>query len=177
MGFFDNLKNAMRDGAAAANAYIEREKAKEQAGTLKPGAKMPPSGAACPQAGAAAGASRPAGAKSNLPEGVFRISLMDWEPVSLGVEKDGKEVLVNVRGIVRAKAAEASAPDEASQRAEVQKIIRDCLERDLPLKISDVTDLKSYLMAANSMNPAILAELKSKGYQAMFEMPLVIRPL
>ena len=67
-------------------------------------------------------------------------------------------------------------PKEASvQREEVRSIVREILTRELPVSGATSGDLKILLKAGTSIGQTIIADLNSRGYEAAFKLPLMIR--
>lgn len=164
MGFLDNFKAAMKAGAEAGNASIERlraeKAAEESAAHPRPQAR--------PQA-------RPQ--QSRLPEGVIMVSLNDMEPVALGMNSAGQNVALSVSGALLAKPDGGTSLDAASQRNEIREITAEIIRRELTPRIDSMGDLKSLMMAANNLNKVICEELKAHGYTAGMKMPLILHPV
>lgn len=160
MGFLDNFKAAMKAGAEAANANIERQRAEKAAAES----------AAHPRPQA-----RPH--QSRLPEGVIMVSLNDMEPVALGTNSAGQNVALSVSGALLAKPDGATSLDAASQRNEIRNIATEIIRRELIPQIDSMGDLKCLMMAANNLNRVICEELKAHGYTAGMKMPLILHPV
>lgn len=160
MGFLDNFKQAMAAAKDAANANIERQRAEKAAAEA---AQRPQ---ARPQA-------RP---QSKLPEGVIMASLMEMEPIALGTNSQGQDVLVKISGAILAKPMGVSSLDAAGQREEVKNITREILTRELSSKADSMRDVKFLMLEGNRLNKVVIAELNARGYEAAFKMPLMIRP-
>lgn len=158
MGFLDNFKAAMQRGVEAANANIERQKAEKAAAER----------AARPQS--------PARPQSKLPEGVVMATLNDMEPIALGTNSKGQEVIMHVNGTLLAKPMGPVTLDANAQRMEIKRIVREKLQSEMVSQIESMGDLKFLMMFANRMNRAVCEELKAHGYEAAVKIPLVIRP-
>ena len=103
-------------------------------------------------------------------------SLMDMEPIALGTNSHGQNVLMKISGSILAKPMGASALDAGAQREEVKTIVRETLTRELTPKIDSMGDIKFLMLEANRLNRIVVADLNARGYEAAFKMPLVIRP-
>lgn len=154
MGLFDSFKEAMKRGSEAANAHIERERAKQQA-------------AAQP---APAPAAKHAPRKSNLPEGVVMSTLPD-DPYVFG------DVKLRVTASILSKKMSGEQIDPAVQRQEIKDIVKEILMRELPASGATSGELKTCLLAATHIGQIIIAELNSRGYEARFKLPLIITPM
>lgn len=162
MGFLENFKAAMQRGAEAANANIERQRAEKTAA----------SGTARRQMQA-----RPQPHQNHkLPEGVVMASLQDIEPIALGTNSKGQNVIMNINGTILAKPMGQSALDANAQREEIKRIARETLSREMISQIESMGDLKYLMLFANRMNRVVCEELQAHGYEATFRIPLVIRP-
>jgi len=162
MGFLENFKAAMQRGAEAANANIERQRAEKAAA----------SGTARQQMQA-----RPQPHQNHkLPEGVVMASLQDIEPIALGTNSKGQNVIMNINGTILAKPMGQSALDANAQREEIKRIAWETLSREMIPQIESMGDLKYLMLFANRMNRVVCEELKAHGYEAAFRIPLVIRP-
>ena len=154
MGLFDNFKEAMKRGSEAANAHIERERAKQQAAAqpaVQPAQKHAPR-------------------KSTLPEGVVMSTLPD-EPYIFG------DVKMRVTASILTKKRSGEQIDPAVQRQEIKDIAKEILMREIPASGAASGDLKACLLAGNHIGQIIIAELNSRGYEARFKIPLMIRPM
>ncbi|MBR5416605.1 MAG: hypothetical protein IK109_01085 [Clostridiales bacterium] len=154
MGLFDSFKEAMKRGSEAANAHIERERAKQQA-------------AAQP---APAAAAKHAPRKSNLPEGVVMSTLPD-DPYVFG------DVKMRVTASILTKKRSGEQIDPAVQRQEIKDIAKEILMREIPASGATSGDVKTCLLAGNHIGQILIAELNSRGYEARFKIPLMIRPM
>lgn len=164
MGFMDNFKAAMQRGAEAANAYNERERAKQQAATPLAGKPQP----------------RPtprAAGNHTLPEGVFMVQLDQMEPIDVGTNAKGQNVVLKVSGVINAKSTSETTMDKNAQREAVIKIVRNCIHKNMVSQVGNATDFKYFLRAGTHMNPIVIQELKASGFDAVFKIPLIIRPL
>ena len=161
MGFLDNFKQAMAAAKDAANNNIERQRAEKAAAEAaqRPQAKQ---------------AQRP---QSRLPEGVVQANLMQMDPIPLGTNSNGQNVMAKVSGVIRAKAMGVSSLDSNAQREEIKSIVRETLTRELSPQINSMGDIKFLMLEANRLNKVVIAELNARGYEAAFTMPLVIRPV
>ena len=161
MGFLDNFKQAMAAAKDAANNNIERQRAEKAAAEAaqRPQAKQ---------------AQRP---QSRLPEGVVQANLMQMDPILLGTNSNGQNVMAKVSGVIRAKAMGVSSLDSNAQREEIKSIVRETLTRELSPQINSMGDIKFLMLEANRLNKVVIAELNARGYEAAFTMPLVIRPV
>ena len=162
MGFLDNFKQAMEAAKEAANNNIERQRAEKAAAEA----------AQRPQA-----RPQPARTQSRLPEGVVQANLMQMDPIPLGTNSNGQNVMVSISGVIRAKAMGASSLDSNAQRVEIKNIVRETLTRELAPNINSMGDLKFLMLTANRLNPVVIEAIKARGYEAAFTMPLVIRPV
>ena len=163
MGFLDSFQAAMKAGAEAGNASIERLRAEKAA---EESAAHPH-----PKAGSQA---RPQ--QSRLPEGVIMVSLNDMEPVALGMNSAGQNVALSVSGALLAKPEGETSLNAASQRNEIRSIAAEIIRRELTPQIDSIGDLKNQLTAANNLNRIICEELKAHGYTAGMKMPLILHP-
>ena len=111
MGFLDNFKAAMKAGSEAANANIERQRAEKAAAE---NASRPQ-----PQA-------RPH--QSRLPEGVIMVMLNRIQPIALGVNSNGQNVLLTVNGTILAKPQGQSSLDDAAHRTEIRRIVTEIIQ-------------------------------------------------
>ena len=171
MGFLDNFKAAMKAGADAANANIERQRAEKAAAQgARPAQARPQSAQARPHSAQA----RP---QSRLPEGVIMATLNDMEPLPLGINSQGINVAVKISGTILAKPMGVCPLDANAQREEVKKIVRATLQRELAPQVNSMGDIKFLMVTANRMNPVVIENLKASGFEAAFKIPLVIRPL
>ena len=159
MGFLDNFKAAMKAGTEAANANIERQRAEKAAAE---NASRPQ-----PQA-------RPH--QSRLPEGVIMVMLNRIQPIELGVNSNGQNVLLTVNGTILAKPQGQSSLDDAAHRNEIRRIVTEIIRRELAPQIDLMGDLKFLMKTANDLNKIVCDELKARGYEAAFRIPMVIRP-
>ena len=164
MGFLDNFKQAMAAAKDAANNNIERQRAEKAAAetALRPQVNSQAKHAPRPQ--------------SRLPEGVVQANLMQMDPIPLGTNSNGQNVMVSISGVIRAKAMGASSLDSNAQRVEIKNIVRETLTRELSPQINSMSDLKFLMLEANRLNKVVIAELNARGYEAAFTMPLIIRP-
>ena len=152
MGLFDSFKEAMKRGSEAANAHIERERAKQQAAAQPaPAAKHAPR-------------------KSNLPEGVVMSTLPD-DPYVFG------DVKMRVTASILTKKRSGEQIDPAVQRQEIKDIAKEILMREIPASGATSGDVKTCLLAGNHIGQILIAELNSRGYEARFKIPLMIRPM
>ncbi|MBR5039794.1 MAG: hypothetical protein IKX68_01600 [Clostridiales bacterium] len=152
MGLFDSFKEAMKRGSEAANAHIERERAKQQAAAQPaPAAKHAPR-------------------KSNLPEGVVMSTLPD-DPYVFG------DVKMRVTASILTKKRSGEQIDPAVQRQEIKDIAKEILMREIPASGATSGDVKTCLLAGNHIGQIIIAELNSRGYEARFKLPLIITPM
>ena len=167
MGFLDNFKQAMQNGANAANAHIERERAKQAA--------------SAPTARTAAGrpvSARPAvSSRHTLPEGVIMVDLEKLSQMNLGVNANGQQVILNIRGTMRAKPMGQTSLDADGQREEIRAIAQSVIFRELAPNINSMSDVKFLMTSANRISKVIVEEVKGRGYQSIFQLPLIIRPL
>ena len=159
MGFLDNFKAAMKAGSEAANANIERQRADKAAAE---NASRPQ-----PQA-------RPH--QSRLPEGVIMVALNRIQSIELGVNSKGQNVLLTVNGTLLAKQQGQTSLDDAAQRNKIRSIITEVIRRELAPQIDSMGDLKFLMKTANDLNRIVCEELKARGYDAAFRIPMVIRP-
>ena len=162
MGFLDNFKAAMQRGVDAANANIERQRAEQAAaaGAARPQPQAKPQ----PRTG------------HKLPEGVVMASLDDLEPIALGTNSRGQEVIMHVRGAFLAKPMGTCTLDTGAQRTEIKRIVRETLAREMAPQIESMGDLKFLMVFANRMNQTVCEALKAHGFEAAVKLPLVIRP-
>jgi len=165
MGFLDNFKAAMQRGAEAANANIERQRAEKAAAESRMVRRAQPQGR--PQARPQQG--------HTLPEGVVAVSLNDMQ-IALGTNSKGQNVIMFIHGTLLAKPMGQTTLDKEAQKAEIGRIARETLEREIIHQIESMGDLKFLMMFANRMNRVICEEIKAHGYEAAMKMPLVIRP-
>ena len=162
MGFLDNFKAAMQRGVDAANANIDRQRAEQAAAA----------GAAGPQPQA-----KPQPRTGHkLPEGVVMASLDDLEPIALGTNSRGQEVIMHVRGAFVAKPMGTCTLDTGAQRTEIKRIVRETLAREMAPQIESMGDIKFLMVFANRMNQTVCEALKAHGFEAAVKLPLVIRP-
>ena len=161
MGFLDNFKQAMAAAKEAANNNIERQRAEKAAAEASQRPQGRPS----------------AHTQSRLPEGVVQANLMQMDPIALGTNSNGQNVMASISGVIRAKAMGVSSLDSNAQRAEIKNIVRETLSRELAPKIDSMGDLKFLMLEANRLNPVVIEAIKARGYEAAFTMPLVIRPV
>ena len=103
--------------------------------------------------------------------------IMQMDPIPLGTNSNGQNVMVSISGVIRAKAMGASSLDSNAQRAEIKNIVRETLTRELAPNINSMGDLKFLMLTANRLNPVVIEAIKARGYEAAFTMPLVIRPV
>ncbi|MBR6254007.1 MAG: hypothetical protein IKR22_01105 [Clostridiales bacterium] len=164
MGFLDNFKQAMEAAKEAANNNIERQRAEKAAAE----AAQKPQTQARPQ---------PARTQSRLPEDVVQANLMQMDPIPLGTNSNGQNVMVSISGVIRAKAMGVSSLDSNAQRVEIKNIVRETLTRELAPNINSMGDLKFLMLTANRLNPVVIEAIKARGYEAAFTMPLMIRPV
>ncbi|MBO4927474.1 MAG: hypothetical protein J5379_04400 [Clostridiales bacterium] len=168
MGFFDNLKAAMQNGAQAANAHIERERAKQAA-------QAPQQRTADTRTGAQ---DRPrTSSGSRLPEGVVQADLNKLDPIDLGMNAQGQNVKLKISGVMRVKPFGVCTMDDATQRTTVRSIVRNVIEREMAPQINSMGDLKFLIQAGTRLSPIITEELKASGWQSTFTIPLIIRPI
>ena len=148
----------------AANNNIERQRAEKAAAetALRPQVNSQAKHAPRPQ--------------SRLPEGVVQANLMQMDPIPLGTNSNGQNVMVNISGVIRAKAMGVSSMDSNGQREEIKSIVRETLTRELSPQIDSMGNLKFLMLEANRLNKVVIAELNARGYEAAFTMPLIIRP-
>ncbi len=163
MGFLDNFKSAMAAAKDAANANIERQRAEQQKQQ--------------PMARTAAGRPVHARPQSRLPEGVVAVKMNPEEPFDLGTNAQGQNVKVVANGLIHAKPMGMSSLDAEGQKQEIRTIAREVLQREMVPQINSMGDLKFLMLFANRMNQVIVAELNAHGYQAIFKLPLMIRPV
>ncbi len=159
MGFLDNFKAAMKAGSEAADSIIERQRAEKAAAE----AAARPKPEARPQ-------------QSRLPEGVVMVNLNRLQPIELGVNSKGQNVLLTVNGTLHAKPLGQTALDADAQRNEIRNIAREVIIREMKPQIDSMGDLKFLMKSANDLNRTVCEELSVRGYQAAFRIPMVIRP-
>ncbi|MBR2750846.1 MAG: hypothetical protein IKD90_06925 [Clostridiales bacterium] len=161
MGFLDNFKAAMQRGAEAANANIERQRAEKAAAA----------GTARPQA------SHQARPHNKLPDGVVMASLDSIEPIALGTNSSGQNVIMKIHGTILAKPMGQSTLDPNAQREEIKRITLETLSREMVPQIESMRDVKFLMTFANRMNRVVCENLKAYGYEAAFRIPLMIAPV
>lgn len=155
MGFFDKLKDAMKQASENANRKN-----------------------ACAQPQAAPQSAQPAVAqrKGGLPEGVIMAMLdeRNMEPIVYGTDENGKDLILRVGGAILFKQDNPDDTDHAVLRKKVAGIAREHIVAGL--KTIDPEDLKSLLLLANRLNGEILEDLKANGYTASYKLPLILTP-
>ncbi len=163
MGFLDNFKAAMQRGAEAANANIERQRAEKAAasGTTRQQMKARPQ----PHQ------------NHKLPDGVVMASLDSIEPVALGTNSSGQNVIMKIHGTILAKPMGQSTLDPNAQREEIKRITLETLSREMVPQIESMRDVKFLMTFANRMNRVVCENLKAYGYEAAFRIPLMIAPV
>ena len=167
MGFLDNLKSAIKATSEAADEIIERQRAEQAAAGNAQGQARPQTQ---PQA-------RPQQPRqSNLPEGVIMVNLNNMEPLDLGINSNGQNVSVNIRGAILAKPVGQTTLDANGQREEVIRIVRETLQRDLTPQVDNMGDLKYLLRSANSLNKIVCEALMAQGFEAAMKIPLMFQP-
>jgi ribosomal protein S11 len=159
MGFFDKLKDAMKQ--ASENANRKNAGAQPQAA---PQSAQPAQAAHAPR-------------KGNLPEGVIMAFLdeRNMEPIVYGTDENGKDLILRVSGAVYFKQDDPDDTDHAVLRKKVAGIAREHIVAGI--KTIDPEDLKSLLLLANRLGGEILEDLKANGYTASYKLPLILTPV
>lgn len=155
MGFFDKLKDAMKQASENAN--------RKTAGVQPQAASQNPQPATAQR-------------KSRLPEGVIMAMLdeRNMQPIVYGTDENGKDLVMRVSGAIHFKQDNPDDTDHAVLRKKVAGIAREHIVAGL--KTIDPEDLKSLLLLANRLNGEILEDLKANGYTASYKLPLILTP-
>ena len=150
MGFLDNLKEAMKAGAEAAENYRERELAKqEQNNPVKQHPEHPAD-----------------------PAAPFNFTAKTEEPVIVTDPKSGAQVKFNILSNGRAKLDDPSAYEGRDYKAVVRETVLGTVTATLndPSFLPDAKDPKTLILLSNRLIPIVTGELKSKGITAAFKM-------
>ncbi|MBR5349098.1 MAG: hypothetical protein IK125_07675 [Lachnospiraceae bacterium] len=158
MGFFDKLKDAMKQASENANrknAGAQPQAAPQSAQPAKPAAAQ---------------------RKGGLPEGVIMAMLdeRNMEPIVYGTDENGKDLILRVGGAILFKQDNPDDTDHAVLRKKVAGIAREHIVAGI--KTIDPQDLKSLLLLANRLNTEILEDLKVNGYTASYKLPIMLTP-
>lgn len=158
MGFFDKLKDAMKQ--ATENANRKNESAQPQAA---PQSAQPAQTAHAPRRG-------------GLPEGVIMAMLdeRNMKPIVYATDENGKDLILRVGGAILFKQDQPDDTDHAVLRKQVAGIAREHIAAGI--QTIDPQDLKSLLKLANQLNGEILEDLKKNGFTASYKLPLMLTP-
>ena len=91
-------------------------------------------------------------------EGVVMVNLNRLQPIELGVNSKGQNVLLTVNGTLHAKPLGQNALDADAQRNEIRNIAREVIIREMTPQIDSLGDLKFLMKAANDLNRTVCEE-------------------
>lgn len=161
MGFLDSFKEAMNRGKEAADNYIERERAKQQAaGTVTPSKTGAPAKTAAPEV--------------NDPKAPFNFVVKDVDPITVKAA-DGSDVNFRLLANGRAMLIDPAQYEGQDYKAITRKIIEDTVRDYLtnPANFPDPKDVKAIMLLSSRLVPILTDTLGQKGIKAMFKLASV----